>query len=303
MIDRLLPENERLAIKEIISKYSTKETNKKASMRKQTKQRKGLEVDTTKMVHVDRKAPVHLKPLTNLDTSNKSEVKPRDRPAEVISKLFHLLEHQDPHKRSHGLKVVHALAERKPDILLPSLHDVCLAVLREVDNRYSTLTHAAILTMTHLFAHLRNDMDNECQITATVLLDRLSESPVIIREAVDLALSEMVYNCSPVHVTNALLQGGISHVDPLVRTHMVQCLFQHIQIAGISHMLTGKRNTTRCFLSALNKLALDSEEEVSSVAENIIVFSDIEREIPKMIDILLPENERLAIKEIISKYR
>ncbi|XP_047664849.1 TOG array regulator of axonemal microtubules protein 1-like [Tachysurus fulvidraco] len=263
---------------------STMETNKKASMKEPTKQRKGLEVKTTEMEHAASRPSVHLKPF-------------------VIYKLFHLLKFQDSLKKLQGLKIVHALAKKNPDILLPSLHDICLAVLQEVCNRHSRVTHAAIRTLTHLFDHLRNDMDNECQITAAVLLDRFSESTEVIREALDMALMEMVYSCSPVHVTNALLKGGASHVDPLVRNHMMQCLFKQIQITGISHLVMENVSTTPSFLFALSKLAQDPEMEVRSVVQNILLFSDIEKKIIKMIDIFVPENDRRGIKELTNKFR
>ncbi|XP_053084114.1 TOG array regulator of axonemal microtubules protein 1-like [Pangasianodon hypophthalmus] len=284
------------------------ETNKRASMTELTRQKKlpALGNMATKMEPVACKImpPFHLEPASNVAArkpavvSHKKEEevsyepvdnmaasrpdklqdlgliseKPLARPVEALDELFQLLKLQDLQKKMEGLKVVRALAEHHPDILLPSLHDVCLAVLKEVENRRTTLTHAAIITMTHLFAHLRKEMDKECERTATVLLYRVSEAIGFIREKVDMALSAMVYSCSPVHVMNALLKGGLSHPDPLVRKHMVLHLDELTQVAGASCLLTGKKNATGRFVSDISKLALDAAQEVRYVAEFFCLF-------------------------------
>ncbi|KAK1786582.1 hypothetical protein P4O66_003030 [Electrophorus voltai] len=85
-----------------------------------------------------------------------------------------LLDRFNREKKIEGLTLVQSLAQNHAHILLPKLHDMCLAVVKE----------------------LQRAMDPEVEMVTRNLLHKACKSSLFIEEAVDLALSAMVQSCS-----------------------------------------------------------------------------------------------------------
>ncbi|XP_076855132.1 uncharacterized protein LOC143510037 isoform X2 [Brachyhypopomus gauderio] len=228
---------------------------------------------------------------------------PLARPELALSQAFQLLKNEDWEKKIDGLMLVRSLAQNHADILLPKLRDVCFAVVEEVKNLRSMVSCAAMTTLAHMFAHLRRAMDPEAEAAARVLLHKAGDSSLFIREDVDLALGAMVQSCSPRRVINALLAGGLRHKNSAVRKTTALHLQKLALLLGASRLLTGKKDLTESFLTAISQLALDAAQEVRFYARSCITLLSSHKDIIKMVDKCVPPKERSSIKDIILKSR
>ncbi|XP_076841159.1 TOG array regulator of axonemal microtubules protein 1-like isoform X2 [Brachyhypopomus gauderio] len=228
---------------------------------------------------------------------------PLARPELALSQAFQLLKNEDWEKKIDGLMLVRSLAQNHADILLPKLRDVCFAVVEEVKNLRSMVSCAAMTTLAHLFANLRRAMDPEAEAAARVLLHKAGDSSLFIREDVDLALDAMVQSCSPRRVIHALLAGGLRHKNSAVRKTTALHLQRLALLLGASRLLTGKKDLTESFLTAISRLALDAAQEVRFYARSCITLLSSHKDIIKMVDKCVPPKERSSIKDIILKSR
>ncbi|XP_072532985.1 TOG array regulator of axonemal microtubules protein 1-like [Salminus brasiliensis] len=206
-------------------------------------------------------------------------------------------------RKTEGLKLIRALAAHHAEILLPKLHDICLAVIKEVRNLRSVVCRAAMTTLAHLYAHLQKKMDQEVESTARVLLHKAGESHHFIKEDVEVALSMMVHNCSPGRVLRGLLAGGLSHRNAAVKRCTALHLEKLAHLLGASRVLTAKKEFTCRFLTAVSKLALDPAQEVRLHAQNTLRFLGSHEACVKMMDRFVPLRDKTAIKGILSKTR
>ncbi|XP_062846931.1 TOG array regulator of axonemal microtubules protein 1-like [Trichomycterus rosablanca] len=159
---------------------------------------------------------------------------PLKRPDVALEQMFQLLELEDWERKIEGLKLVRALAKHHANILLHKLHEICLAVTKEVKNLRSMVARAAMSTLAHLFAHLQRAMDPELDGTALVLLQKSGESSQFVKGDAEMALNAMVISCSSGRVLNALLAGGLSHRNAAVRTCMTLQLEKLAEVVGAS---------------------------------------------------------------------
>lgn len=79
----------------------------------------------------------------------------------------------------------------------------------QVKNLRSAVSCAAMATLGDMYVHLQRAMDSEVEGTARVLLHKASEANTFIRQGANFALGHMVQSCTPTHVMNALLVGGL----------------------------------------------------------------------------------------------
>ncbi|XP_048085296.1 uncharacterized protein LOC125285090 [Alosa alosa] len=89
-----------------------------------------------------------------------AKLRPLSCPEQALLQAFTVLSDDDWGKKIEALISIRSLAQHHANVLLPRLHDVCLAVNQEVKNLRSVVSHAAMVTLAHLFAHLGQDMDH-----------------------------------------------------------------------------------------------------------------------------------------------
>ncbi|XP_045568104.1 TOG array regulator of axonemal microtubules protein 1 isoform X1 [Salmo salar] len=188
------------------------------------------------------------------------------------------------------------MAQNQMDILMPKLHDICLAIINEVKNLRSAVSCAAMATLGDMYVHLQRAMDSEVEGTARVLLHKASEANNFIRQAANFALGHMVQSCTPTRVMNALLVGGLSHRNAAVRSCTAQYLERLAKVMGMARLLSGKKDLTDRFLIAVSKLAVDPAQEVRHHGRNIL-----RNVATKMWDKFAPRKERESLREVISK--
>ncbi|KAL2090982.1 hypothetical protein ACEWY4_013245 [Coilia grayii] len=114
---------------------------------------------------------------------------PVPHPEQTLLQAFRLLSTDDWEKKVEGLNSIRRLCTHHTEVLLPRLHDLCLAVTKEVKNLRSVVSRVAMLTLARLFTNLGQGMDPEVEGTAQVLLQKAGEANSFIREDAEMALS------------------------------------------------------------------------------------------------------------------
>ncbi|XP_031672305.1 TOG array regulator of axonemal microtubules protein 1-like [Oncorhynchus kisutch] len=142
---------------------------------------------------------------------NQARLQPLSNPEQALTKTFKLLHSasDDWEKKIEGLTSLRVMAQNHMDILMPKLHDICLAIINEVKKLRSAVSCAAMATLGDMYVHLQRAMDCEVEGTARVLLHKASEANAFIRQGANFALGHMVQSCTPTRVMNALLVGGL----------------------------------------------------------------------------------------------
>ncbi|XP_041959152.1 uncharacterized protein LOC121718274 [Alosa sapidissima] len=230
-----------------------------------------------------------------------AKLPPVSCPEEAILQAFRLLREDDWEQKIEALISIRSLSQHHAEVLLPRLHDMCLAVYHEVKNLRSMVSRAAMITLAHLHAHLGRGMDTEAEGTAQTLLPKAGEASGFIREDMELALGYMVLNVTPSRSMNALINTGLRHRNAAVRKTTAQFLERLAEIMGASRVLSGKKNLTDRFIHSISCLALDSAQEVRTHARNTLAFLACHPDLIKMVDRFAPQKDQGTIRDVINK--
>ncbi|XP_045072162.1 TOG array regulator of axonemal microtubules protein 2-like, partial [Coregonus clupeaformis] len=93
----------------------------------------------------------------------KTSLQPLSNPEQALTKTFQLLRSDDWEKKIEGLTSLRALAQNHMDMMMPKLHDICLAIINEVKNLRSAVSSAAMATLGDMYAYLQRAMDSEVE--------------------------------------------------------------------------------------------------------------------------------------------
>ncbi|XP_053537087.1 TOG array regulator of axonemal microtubules protein 1-like isoform X2 [Ictalurus punctatus] len=243
----------------------------------------------------DEIIPVTLKK----DPNEQVELRPFSRPELVLTQSFRLLNSDNWEKKIKGLMFLHCLARYHSDVLNRRLHDICLALIQEVRNLCSRVSHIAIVTLGELYSGLQKRMDQELEATAKVLLHRAGETIVFIRQDVDAALNSMVQSCTPTRSMNALLAGGLGHLNAAVRKCTAQHLTTLVKKIGTGRLLSGAKDLTDRILPAVSKLAQDSSQETRYFGRQMLLFLSSHRDFDKMVEKYIPPKDLATIRNTV----
>ncbi|KAM3930853.1 TOG array regulator of axonemal microtubules protein 2 [Leptodactylus fuscus] len=186
---------------------------------------------------------------------------PMSHPEQGLLEALKWLNHKDWEQKEKGLVNVRCLASWHPDVLFSRLHDVSIAVTREVGNLRSKVSRHAIKTLGDLFKALRRNMDQEAEEIARVLLHKIGDSNDFIREESDKSLGVMVEYVSPSKVLSALIAGGVSHRNSSVRKCTAKHLLTVVEQLSADKLLSGPKESTDAFLRTLVKLMQDGQQD------------------------------------------
>ncbi|XP_041959164.1 uncharacterized protein LOC121718283 isoform X1 [Alosa sapidissima] len=256
----------------------------------------GKEVKKKRVIEKQTSSTQQIRELPEL-----AKLPPVSCPEEAILQAFRLLREDDWEQKIEALISIRSLSQHHVEVLLPRLHDVCLAVYREVKNLRSMVSRAAMITLAHLHAHLGRGMDTEAEGTAQTLLPKAGEASGFIREDMELALGYMVLNVTPSRSMNALINTGLRHRNAAVRKTTAQFLERLAEIMGASRVLSGKKDLTDRFIHSISYLALDSAQEVRTHARNTLAFLASHPDLIKMVDRFAPQRDQGTVRDIIKK--
>ncbi|XP_069042362.1 TOG array regulator of axonemal microtubules protein 1-like [Lepisosteus oculatus] len=180
------------------------------------------------------------------------------RPELALTQSLQFLASDDWERKVDGLSFIRRLSQHHPVILISRLHDVSLALVQEVKNLRSAVSRMAVVCLGDVFTFLKRRMDPELGNTVKVLLEKAGESNTFIRQSVDSTLDCMVQSCTPARAVNALLNGGLSHLNSRVRACMAHHLADLVERMGAHNL---PRDITNRILPAATRLAQDASQE------------------------------------------
>ncbi|XP_053568780.1 TOG array regulator of axonemal microtubules protein 2 [Bombina bombina] len=190
-----------------------------------------------------------------------SGIVPLSHPEQGLIEALKWLNHKEWEQKEKGLLSVRALASYHPEVLFFRLHEVCVAVTREVSNLRSKVSRHAIKTLGHLFKTLKRSMDQEVEEIARVLLQKIGDSNDFIREESDKSLGIMLDNISPSKVLSAMIASGVNHRNCSVRKYSAKHLLGAVEQLGADKLLSGSRDNTDILLRTLVKLSRDKQQD------------------------------------------
>ncbi|XP_053489048.1 uncharacterized protein LOC128612714 isoform X3 [Ictalurus furcatus] len=233
------------------------------------------------------------------DPNEQVELQPFSRPELALTQSFRLLNSDDWEKKIEGLMFLRCLAQYHPDVLNSRLHVVCLAVIQEVRNQRSGVSRIAMVTLGELYSGLQKGMDQELEATAKVLLHKTGKINAFIRQHADAALGNMVQNCTPTRSMNALLAGGLGHLNAAVRKCTAQHLTTLVEKIGTGRLLSGVKNLTDRILPAVSKLAQDSSPETRYFGRQMLLFLSSHRDFDKMVEKYIPPKDLATVRDTV----
>ncbi|NXT44211.1 TGRM2 protein, partial [Pelecanoides urinatrix] len=195
------------------------------------------------------------------DCGDAWEARPFPHPQQGLLNALTWLNSDDWQQKAKGLFSVRRLAICHSEVLLCRLHDVSLAVTKEVSNLRSKVSRFAISTLEELFRTMKKHMDQEVDEVARVLLQKMGDSSEFIQKAANRSLGIMVGSVTPARAMTALVASGVQHRNVLVRKCAAEHLLTAMEQIGAEKLLSGTRDSTELLVRMLVKLAQDSHQE------------------------------------------
>ncbi|XP_076875133.1 uncharacterized protein LOC143525291 isoform X1 [Brachyhypopomus gauderio] len=255
---------------------------------------KGSQVQSTRAVPADDMCEGvvgrdELKPGTPREDPHEHQIlQPFYKPDLALAQSFRLLSSDDWEKKIEGLMSIRRLAQYHADVLGSRLHDVCIVLIQEVLHLRSAVSRMAVVSLRELYSSLQKGMDQEVEATAKVLLHKAAESNGFIRQDVDTALDSMVQNCTPIRSMNALLAGGLCHLNAAVR----KCTARHL--ATLVEKIGAER-----IIPAVSKLAQDSSQETRRLGRRMLLFLSSHHDFDKMVEKYIPAKDLATIRDTV----
>ncbi|XP_066529138.1 TOG array regulator of axonemal microtubules protein 1-like [Hoplias malabaricus] len=234
-----------------------------------------------------------------MDFHEQHDQRPFSKPDLVLMQCFRLLNLDDWEKKIEGLTLLRSLAQYHSDVLISRLHDVCFILIQEVRNLRSGVSRMAVVTLGELYSFLQKGMDQELEATAKALLHKAGESSAFIRQDVDAALNNMVQNCTPTRSMNALITGGLGHLNAVVRKCSSQHLATLVEKIGAARLLSGTKDLTDRILPAISKLVQDSSQEARYFGRQMLMLLSSHHDFDKMAAKYIPGKDLANIRDTV----
>ncbi|XP_065822379.1 TOG array regulator of axonemal microtubules protein 1 isoform X2 [Labrus bergylta] len=231
--------------------------------------------------------------------SEPQELCPFSKPDLALTQSFNLLSTEDWEKKIEGLTFLRSLAHFHSDTLQARLHDICLCLIQEVKNLRSGVSRVAVSTVGDLYTHLQKAMDQELEGTVKALLQKAGETNAFIRQDVDAALDCMVQNCTPTRSISALLSGGLSHLNAVVRKCTAHHLANLVEKVGAGRLLSGGKDLTDRILPAVTKLAQDSSQEARYYGRRMLLSLSSHPDFDKILEKYISTKDLPTVRETV----
>ncbi|XP_072424528.1 TOG array regulator of axonemal microtubules protein 1 [Chiloscyllium punctatum] len=232
-----------------------------------------------------------------------SELRPFSKPDLALSEALKLLSDEDWEKKIEGINCIQCLSTYHSDVLIGRLHDVVFAVVQEVKNLRSSVSRVAILCLGDMFTVFKRNMDQELDNTVKILLHKASESNAFIREDVDKALHAMVINVTPARALSSLINGGLSHLNAVVRKCTAQHLANVVERMGAGRLLSGIKDITDRIIHAVAKFAQDGSQETRYYGRKMLFIMMSHHDFDKVLEKHLPPRDLPYIRDTVNNLR
>ncbi|MGH0188795.1 UNVERIFIED_CONTAM: hypothetical protein FKN15_031204 [Acipenser sinensis] len=172
----------------------------------------------------------------------------------------------------------------------------------EVKNLRSGVSRVAVMCLGDMFTHLKV-MEQELDGTVRALLHKAGESNTFIREDVDKALGAMVSNVTPARSLCALIAGGSSHLNSVVRKCTALHLSGLVERMGPGRLLSGIRDVTDRLLPVVAKFTQDSSPETRYYGRRMIYLMMSHQDFDKVLEKYLTPKDLPYIKDTVHNLR
>ncbi|XP_064185374.1 TOG array regulator of axonemal microtubules protein 1 [Anguilla rostrata] len=233
------------------------------------------------------------------DDQEQPELRPFSNPELALTQGFALLSSNDWEKKIEGMTFLSCLTQYHTAVLGARLPDVCRALIPEVMNLRSGVSRVAVATLGNMYTHLQRGMDQELEGTATALLHKVCVSNAFLRQDVDAALHSMVQNCTPTRVMNALLTGGVRHLNSMVRKCTAQHMADLVEKIGAGRLLSGTTDLTDRILPAIARLAQDSSQEARYYGRQMLLFLASHQDFDKIVKKYIPAKDLPTLRDLV----
>ncbi|XP_035759539.1 TOG array regulator of axonemal microtubules protein 2 isoform X2 [Egretta garzetta] len=257
-----------------------------------------------------RKSSVNSLPAIALDSMEQTkepgcrdarEAIPFPHPQQELLNVLTWLSSDDWEQKAKALFSVKRLAICHSEVLLDRLHDVSLAVTKEVNNLRSKVSRFAISTLGELFRTMKKHMDHEVDEVARVLLQRMGDTSEFIQKAASQSLGIMVGNVTPARAMTALMASGIQHRNVLVRKCAAEHLLTVMEQIGAEKLLSGTRDSTDLLVHTLVKLAQDSHQDTRCYGRKMLSILMGHRKFDKYLKKSVPSRDLEDVMAIIKQ--
>ncbi|KAM4694183.1 TOG array regulator of axonemal microtubules protein 2 [Discoglossus pictus] len=208
--------------------------------------------------------PAYFQDLSEWDSDSESGgpgISPLTHPEQGLIEALKWLNNKDWEQKEKGLAHVKCLTSYHPEVLFSRIHEVSVAVTREVSNLRSKVSRHAIKTLGYLFKALKKTMDQEVEEISRVLLQKIADTNDFIREESEKSLGIMMENVSPLKAVSALISGGTSHRNSSVRKCSAKHLLTAVEQLGADKIFGCNRDNAENLLRTLVKLAQDGQQD------------------------------------------
>ncbi|KAM6280965.1 LOW QUALITY PROTEIN: TOG array regulator of axonemal microtubules protein 2-like [Porphyrio hochstetteri] len=228
------------------------------------------------------------------------EVRPFAEPQQELLNALTWLSSDDWEQNAKGLFSIRCLAIHHSEVLLPRIHDVSLAVSKEVNNLRSKVSRFAIGTLGELFRTLKKSMDHDVDTIAQVLLQRTWDSSDFIQKAASRSLRLMVQNVTPAAMS-ALMASGIQHRNVTVRKCAAEHLLSTVEKIGAKKLLSGKHINTDVLVNTVVRLAQDSHQDTRYYGRQMLNILMSHEKFDKYLKQSGPSHDLKQVMETIKK--
>ncbi|PVD25713.1 hypothetical protein C0Q70_13373 [Pomacea canaliculata] len=254
--------------------------------------------------------PVSSYPMPAVDRSPSepevpvAEWKPFSDPEASLRAAQKKLESDDWEQKTEGLDMIRRLSHFHPDVFGPQqLHPAILAVVHEVKNLRSQVSRLAITCLGEMFTSLKKNMDPDLDIVVRQLLAKAGESNNFIRDDVERALAGMVEGVTSQRALLALINGGTTHKNSVVRRTTAQFLTEVVEKMGSGKILSGIKDVTDRILPTVAQFVVDGSPETRYYGRKILWLLMSHPDFDRSLTKYLPANTLRNMQEVVESLK
>jgi hypothetical protein len=209
----------------------------------------------------------------------------------------------DWEKKCHAMNMIRRLTVYHEDLVVINIHSIVVALLQEVRNLRSQVSRFALTAFGDLFTNLKRYMDIDLDIAVKAILQKNGESSDFIRSDVERCLEKAIQNVTTHKALVALINGGASHRNPLVRKTAAQFVYKCCELMGPGKVLSGIKDVTERVLITASQFVVDGPPDIRWYGRRIFHMLMSHDEFDKMCLKYLSDSTRKNIKEILDSIR
>ncbi|XP_074018603.1 TOG array regulator of axonemal microtubules protein 2-like [Numenius arquata] len=235
------------------------------------------------------------------ESGDAQEARPFPCPQQALLSALAGLSSDDWQQKAEGLLSIRRLAICHSEVLLCRLHDVSLAVTKEVNNLRSKVSRCAIGTLGELFKTTKKHMDHEVDDVTRTLLQKMGDSNEFIQKGTDQSLGIMVGSVTPTRAMMALMASGVPHRNVLVRRCAAKHLLTAMELIGAEKLLSGVPYSTDLLVRTVVKLAQDCHQDTRCYGRKMLNMLMNHQKFKKYLKQSAPSHDLLDVMATIQQ--